>query len=71
MLTTPDALNGYRILDVTLKYDTRQGGYVVGINADQLKDAPTYGANEMPAWGDRAFETRIHDYYKAVPYWGA
>ena len=34
-----------------LKYDTRQGGYVVGINADQLEDAPTYGANEMPAWG--------------------
>ena len=39
-------------------------------NADQLKGAPTYGANEMPAWGDRAYETRIHDYYKAVPYWG-
>ena len=54
----------------TLKYDTRQGGYVVGINADQLEDAPTYGVNEMPAWGDRAYETRIHDYYKAVPYWG-
>ena len=28
----------------TLKYDTRQGGYVAGINADQLKGAPTYGA---------------------------
>ena len=54
----------------TLKYDTRQGGYVVGINADQLEGAPTYGANEVPAWGDRAYETRIHDYYKAVPYWG-
>jgi len=25
----------------------------------------------MPAWGDRSYETRIHDYYKAVPYWGA
>lgn len=54
----------------TLKYDMRQGGYVVGINADQLKDAPAYGADEMPAWGDRAYETRVHDYYKAVPYWG-
>lgn len=54
----------------TLKYDERQGGYVVGINADQLEGAPTYGANEMPAWGDRAYEARIHDYYKAVPYWG-
>ena len=54
----------------TLKYDTRQGGYVVGLTIDQLKGAPTYAANELPAWGDRAYEARIHDYYKAVPYWG-
>jgi len=53
-----------------LKYDTRQGGYVVGLTIDQLHGAPTYGANELPAW-DRAYETRIHDYYKAAPYWGA
>src|SRR5689334_7062050 len=56
---------------VTLKYDTRQGGYVVGVTADELKEAPTYAATEIPAWGDRAFEARIHDFYKAVPYWGA
>lgn len=54
----------------TLKYDTRQGGYVVGLTIDQLKGAPTYSANELPNWGDRAYETRLHDYYKAVPYWG-
>ena len=52
-----------------LKYDTRQGGYVVGITIDQLKGAPTYAASETPAWADRAYEARIHDYYKAVPYW--
>lgn len=52
-----------------LKYDTRQGGYVVGITIDQLKGAPTYAASETPAWTDKAYETRIHDYYKAVPYW--
>jgi hypothetical protein len=52
-----------------LKYDTRQGGYVVGIPIDQLKDAPTYAASETPAWADRAYEARIHDYYKAAPYW--
>jgi hypothetical protein len=40
------------------------------LTADQLKDAPTFAANENPAWGDRAYETRIHDYYKTVPYWG-
>jgi hypothetical protein len=56
---------------VTLKYDTRQGGYVVGLTIDQLKGAPTYAASEIPAWGDHAYETRLHDYYKVVPYWGA
>jgi hypothetical protein len=50
----------------TLKYDTRQGGYVVGLTIDQLQGAPTFSANEMPAWGDRAYEARIHDYYKTA-----
>ena len=54
----------------TLKYDTRQGGYVVGLTIDQLKGAPTYAATDTPAWGDRGYEARIHDYYQAVPYWG-
>jgi hypothetical protein len=53
----------------TLKYDTRQAGYVVGITIDQLKSAPTYAADELPAWGDRVYEARIHDYYKTAPYW--
>src|SRR6187402_2777847 len=44
----------------TLKYDTRQGGYVVGLTREQLQGAPTFAANEMPAWGDRAYEARIH-----------
>jgi len=56
---------------VTLKYDTRQGGYVVGLTIEQLQGAPTFAANEMPAWSDRAYEARIHDYYKTAPYWGA
>ena len=54
----------------TLKYDPRQQGYVVGLTIDQLKGAPPYAANELPTWGDRAYEIRIHDYYKMVPYWG-
>ena len=53
----------------TLKYDTRQGGYVVGLTLEQLQGAPTFGADERPAWGDRAYETSIHDYYKTAPYW--
>lgn len=54
----------------TLKYDTRQNGYVVGLTKEQLQGAPTYGFNETPAWGDRAYEGRIHDYYRTAPYWG-
>lgn len=54
----------------TLKYDTRQGGYVVGLTKEQLQGAPMYARNATPAWGDRAYETRIHDYYKTTPYWG-
>jgi hypothetical protein len=55
----------------TLKYDTRQGGYVVGLTRQQLEGAPRFGRDETPAWGDRTFEQRIHDYYKAPPYWAA
>jgi hypothetical protein len=53
-----------------LKYDTRQGGYVIGLTKEELQDAPMFGETEIPAWGDRAYEQRIHDYYKTAPYWG-
>jgi PRC-barrel domain len=53
----------------TLKYDTRQGGYVVGLTKEQLEGAPTIRRDEKPAWGDRSYEQSIHDYYKAAPYW--
>ena len=53
----------------TLKYDTRQGGYIVGLTKEQLEGAPRFAQSETPAWGDRAYEQRIHDYYRADPYW--
>jgi PRC-barrel domain len=55
----------------TLKYDTNQGGYVVGMTKEQLSNAPSYAEGETPSWGDRAYEQRIHDYYRMNPYWGA
>jgi len=55
----------------TLKYDTRQGGYVVGITKRQLEGAPMFDAGKQPAWGDRTYEQSVHDYYKAQPYWAA
>jgi hypothetical protein len=54
----------------TLKYDTRQGGYVVGLTKEQLERAPAFSGSDQPAWGDRNYEKSIHDYYKAAPYWG-
>lgn len=52
----------------SLKYDTRLGGYVVGITADTLKGAPKYGNDNDWAWS-RENDQRVHDYYKAAPYW--
>lgn len=54
----------------TLTYDTKLGGYVVDLNREQLEAAPSYDANDSPIWGDRGYENRIHDYYRATPYWG-
>jgi hypothetical protein len=53
----------------SLKYDTRLGGYVVGITADQLQGAPKYSNDNDWAWS-RENDQRIHDYYKVAPYWG-
>jgi sporulation protein YlmC with PRC-barrel domain len=51
-----------------LTYDTSKGGFVVPMNKAQLEGAPSYGAKEMK-FSDRAWNSRIHDYYKAPPYW--
>jgi sporulation protein YlmC with PRC-barrel domain len=53
----------------TLKYDTEQGGYVVGLTREQLEGAPAYSEGDEPAWGDRAYEKQVHDYYGMPPYW--
>ncbi|MFO0990828.1 MAG: PRC-barrel domain-containing protein [Hyphomicrobiales bacterium] len=52
-----------------LKYDRDRKGYVVPLTKAMLVDAPTYGPEEAPRWGERAYEERIHDYYKTDRYW--
>ena len=52
-----------------LKYDTNLGGYVVHLDKRQLEGAPAYDVGDEPAWGDRAYESKIHDYYGVGPYW--
>ncbi len=52
----------------TLKYDTRQGGYVVNLDKGMLEKAPSYDDVD-PTWDDRDWGKRVHDYYRATPYW--
>jgi sporulation protein YlmC with PRC-barrel domain len=52
-----------------LKYDGARRGYVAPLTKAMLIDAPTYGREDAPRWGERAYEERIHDYYKTNRYW--
>lgn len=52
----------------SLKYDTRLGGYVVGITIDQLEGAPKYSDDKGWGWS-RAEDERVYGFYKAAPYW--
>lgn len=52
-----------------MHYDTGKGGYVVNLDKRQLEGAPAYDESREPDWGDRAYESRIHDYYGVGPYW--
>lgn len=51
-----------------LNYDTGMGGFVVDLDKDRLKGAPTYSTSETPNWTDRAYTRRIDDYYGVPPY---
>jgi hypothetical protein len=54
----------------TLKYDTNLGGFRVNLTKDQLDRAPKYQQNEE--WDySRDNDQRVHDHYKARPYWGS
>lgn len=46
-----------------LKYDERQGGYVIGVTIDQLQGGPKYSRETAPGWADPTFGRGIDDYY--------
>ncbi len=52
-----------------LDYDTDAEGYVVSLTREQLEGGPTYDVGKKPRWGDRDYETKLHDYYSLPPYW--
>ena len=45
-----------------LTYDTRLGGYVVGLDRRRLEGAPSYTSREIPDW-DRSYTGRIDQYW--------
>ena len=54
-----------------LTYNATLGGYVVDISPEQLKTGPAYPRDTTPAWGDRNYESGLHDFYGVGPYWGS
>ena len=50
-----------------LKYDERQGGYVIGVTIDQLKGGPSYGREAVPSVGDPGYGRDVDDYYGIRP----
>jgi hypothetical protein len=52
-----------------MTYDQGLGGYRVNLDKRMLEGAPAYGRDDAIAWEDEAWGRRIHDYYKADPYW--
>jgi hypothetical protein len=46
-----------------------RSGLLANLNKRQLEGAPAYDVGDEPAWGIRAYESKIHDYYGVGPYW--
>jgi hypothetical protein len=53
-----------------LTYDTGLGGYVVDLDEETLRGAPSFDRDEVPEWGSRDWGTRVHDYYRVPLYEG-
>jgi len=54
-----------------LTYDTDLSGYVIDLDKETLKSAPSFAREEAPDWGSREWETHIHDYYRVPLYEGS
>jgi hypothetical protein len=53
-----------------LRYDTEKDGYVVPLDKDKLKSAPTYTRAELePFGGGERYAEELYAYYGMGPYW--
>ena len=53
----------------SLKYDEREGGYVVPFSREMLESAPADSIDALVAGNAMAYRDRAYDYYKAPRYW--
>ena len=53
-----------------LAYNPDFEAYQLDIDDDELRRAPSFGADADFDWGDRSQETELHRYYGIPPYWG-
>lgn len=56
-----------------LTYDTHKRAYVVPLDKDDLRAAPTIDETELSGWNDSATRDAIYGYYSPYgigPYWG-
>ena len=52
-----------------LKYDTNWAAMLSISTNGSWKGLRAYDVGDEPAWGDRSYESKIHDYYGVGPYW--
>ena len=46
-----------------LDYDTTRGGYVVDLDQEKLKEAPSFSQDQSPEWGNPEWDARVREYY--------
>lgn len=55
--------NFYPLPWQSLAYDQGLGGYVVNVDREQLKAAPSYEPTRAPDWNDADYGRRLEAYY--------
>lgn len=51
-----------------LRYDTQLGGYMTDVTEEQLRNAPEFSDD---SYSNRDWEQRVHQHYRAQPYWAS
>lgn len=52
-----------------LKQDAEDKCFVLDTTKEALEQQPGFDKDHWPNFGDRKWQTAVHDHYKAKPYW--